>query len=71
MLVKVKFKGTTDSLFTHDQIYILVGVAQDSSAAGGVAISDGGALVPTGDLSNPAVWELVSVEAIGPLQVYP
>ena len=65
----VKYKGSSNSLFTNNVIYQVLGFAVDSGAPQAVVIDDNGRPAATGDLSNPAVWELAT--AIVTAQVYP
>lgn len=69
MIAKAKYVGTTNSDYTNNKEYFILGFGDGAF----VVRRDTGLIVGEGyaDLNNPALWQLISITAVGPIQIYP
>lgn len=68
MIIKYKRIGATITGFTQDNVYLVLGVGSDVRL-----LSDGNIIrgQQQNDINDPSLWELVSIETAGTVQLYP
>lgn len=78
MLVKLKYVGTgeedIETDLTTNGIYVALAIVQSGQSGNtpsAVILNDSGVPYVTHDISQPLWWELVSVEAVANVQIFP
>lgn len=72
MRIRAKYVGSGESNLTTNNDYDVIGFARDGGGNSfGVVIDDNGDIKYTTGINNTATWDLLSVETVTGLQVYP
>ena len=71
MLVKLKYIGTDETGLTQNNVYPALAIVDVGGAPHAVIIDDAGVPYSTKIIADTTRWELVSVETIGAVYIYP
>jgi hypothetical protein len=71
VLIKIKYVGSDESNVTVNQVYTVLGLTQVGGDAAAIIINDLDEPRITKTISDVARWELVSVDYVGSVHLFP